>query len=94
MWGRPVCAWWGSGWSNLGPHGQGRGQGGRPAGGGRGAGAAGRARTSFLSMPLPRLKQAKRILRWPGLSPSTHDGMERRLSALEKWISSLSTKSE
>jgi hypothetical protein len=45
-------------------------------------------------MLLPRLKQAKRILRCPGLSPSTLDGMDRRLSAFEKWMSSLSTKSE
>ena len=43
---------------------------------------------SFFSIDLPRLKHAKRILRWPGLRPSTADGIERTLSALEKWMSS------
>ncbi len=43
---------------------------------------------SFFIIDLPRLKHAKRIFRWPGLRPSTADGIERTLSALEKWISS------
>ena len=43
---------------------------------------------SFFIIDLPRLKHAKRILRWPGLRPSTAEGIERTLSALEKWMSS------
>ena len=45
---------------------------------------------SFLMIDLPRLKHAYRILRCPGLRPSTIDGIERTLSAFEKWMSSLS----
>ena len=40
---------------------------------------------SFLRL---RLKQANRILRWPGFRPSTMEGMERSKSALENRMSS------
>ena len=41
-----------------------------------------------------RLKTENMILRWPGLSPSRRDGMERCRSAKEKRISSWLMKSE
>lgn len=39
------------------------------------------------------LKQPKRTLRCPGLRPSTIDGMDRTLSAIENRMSSLLIKS-
>ena len=48
---------------------------------------------TFTSLRMLRLKQQNRILRWPGLRPSTMDGMERSRSARENRINSCKDRS-
>ena len=47
---------------------------------------------TLMSLFRLRLKQENMILRWPGLKPSTMEGMERSRSARENRISSCALK--